>query len=364
MPDYILSSPSSLEMLQGSKITEQSPGFSLVQSPGNVSSSRLWRDVTRMSYRLRTAPMSPADLYLFELFVSRARARTFSFVEPNSRTHQDLLLGPAPDGTRTTFRAPICIGPGGTIPDPLVITKNGEILEETTHYTVHEVANLASESVALLDENYSSYVAIEGSGNSLSLQSQFSNSGEDCPRVTPAGTAQAAVRTKLAAGHSVQVEELEEYTTMAVMFEPISPARAYKVRASYHTAAQAFLGSSTASPADASSNGWKVFSHTATTVATTATITPYLIAQSSATTDDWFWTGFSVAPGDYDVWHLPSQAPMIIEFVSAPDEGDELRISCAGKRWTELSIDSPVEYSQDQSGRATVARITATENME
>ena len=69
--------------------------------------------------------------------------------------------------------------------------------------------------------------------------------------------------------------------------------------------------------------------------ATAPASTEYAIVNAYRTTDSalGFWIGcLALNCGDYDTWHLPSQAPGLVEFASAPTTRQRVTVAGTGAR--------------------------------
>ncbi len=371
MADFILPSPQWLKVLQGTRISSEAPGLFLDPSPGSVPSSRLWRDIERRRYTFTTGQMSPAQLAEFEWFIRQAAVNRFSYVEAETRTHTELPLGPAPDGSRQLFRAPIYVGSDpADLPD-VVITRDG-VPVDSSQYTLWPTANMIGGLIedspaknayaqASLGDPSSYFSITSGTTASTRWVEGFGQLSYRSIGVTPNGTG-ATLAIEQYAGLASDAAVDHDFTCICSFFSATDLASDYKISIRFYVD-DIFAGLDDSAVLSNDYEKWVLETHTAQ-IATSGSkheVVAGLLMNDATRTAEWFFDGFAICPGDYDTWHLPTQAPMLVEFNFQPSAGEDLRISCDGRRWAELALDGKIRYELDQSGRATAQVFQAVE---
>jgi hypothetical protein len=107
-----------------------------------------------------------------------------------------------------------------------------------------------------------------------------------------------------------------------------------------------------------------VVSVTATAPASTAYAATFIERNDTVGTDPFYVDCFALCPGDYDRWHLPSQAPGLIEFATAPASGARITATATGQRIARCRFEPGSRWSMRSPGHASSRSIRAIEVVE
>ena len=312
--------------------------------------ARTWGDFGRRTYELRPQSFDPATLTEFETFLHHV-AGGFCFIpETRSDTHYNAPCGALADGVRTTFRVPV-IAPTGT-----VVYADG-VAVNPADYTLHAAANLVAEAAAEC-----SNAALTNPSNGTDADSTIARHGSSSIEVTPAGSSKPALRpTTAVSGPAVG----EIYTAVVGILATASSAQNYRSQVGWYTDGSAWISNTNQADVSVAAGAWRVLSVTGTAPATTGKANSQIQRNDASGTDLFYVGAFALCPGDYTTWHLPSQAPGLIEFDTAPAAGVRVSITTSGKYLARCRLDAKsMQWAYNDDDRAQVRVVRAVECLE
>jgi hypothetical protein len=275
--------------------------------------------------------------------------------EPLSVFHQELVCGAITDGTKTAFELPINYP---TLPQIYV----NKIPALSSEYSIFPVANLLLGDGSVDPDDAADWT----SGNATdALQTGFGVLGQNSLKVTPDGGSSetftygvSATRPTLAAG--------AEYTAMAAVFETKSTPRTFRVGIRCYDLLGIYLATVWQTGYTTATYGaWTMLEASAiTTVANTVSGAIVVAEENNATTDVFYLDAFGIAPGTYNRVFIPSLAPGLIVFDTAPAANKRVTATATGKRLTRCRFNPGNAWSYSSVGHATVQAIQAKEVLE
>jgi hypothetical protein len=273
-------------------------------------------------------------------------------VEPLSETHRELICGGLGDGTKTTFPIPV------KTPTSVTVFVDG-VPQESSAYTVHSVANGLSADEFAAPNDADDFTFANGTD---SVVTGLSVTGLSCLKIVPTGTGtDTNGRPTPASGLSASPGDV--MTAVVAVLETMSSARSFEPTIRWYDSGGSSLSASSATASAASAGAWTIYSHSATAPASTARAAPE-IRETNDDADPWYVGAFAICPGDYDRWHLPSQAPGLIEFASAPASGARITATATGQRIARCRFEPGSRWSMRSPGHATSRSIRAIEVVE
>jgi hypothetical protein len=270
--------------------------------------------------------------------------------EVTSREHVDVLCSPFANGTRTTFSL------GVMDPSDVLVFVDGN--PQFSGFTVHTAANLLPGTTALPTTD-SSYVLNGAEAN----QGGFGCSGMTSLRVTPTAGGACYWYVPSAQSNGAPVTAGAIYTQLIAVFETKSSPRTFTPTIKWYDSTPSLVSTTTGSASVAVYGAWTIYAVSGTCPAT-AVWASSQVTEPGADTDPWFVDCISVAPGDYDVWHLPSQSPGVVEFDVAPAAGAVITASSTGKAITRCVLTPDSQWSISEGGNAKVRPLVAIESPE
>ncbi|RLE25616.1 MAG: hypothetical protein DRJ50_02600 [Actinobacteria bacterium] len=300
--------PIALQPLDGSGQGMFRPGLQVTDGATGYRYSRDWFEYNLRSYKWKLARMgaSTTKIGKFIAFLEHIRmgGEACWIREALSGTHRQMVCGPLGDGSQTTFVLPLF---GTSAPADLVLLVGGA---HTTGYTAHVKANLLTDDQANAVDGTT---GMEVHGSCAISQTPYPTAdGLTSFLVNPTGTAaNVGLKTTVTTRPAVNTER--EYTFMAAVWgagDVTLNGEFYDI--SYHQTGPTATTSETIV-----STGWTILSVSATSPADA--ITAHIEVIRTTSSDLNFHVGcLGVNPGDLDRWFLPSEAPMAIEFDTAP----------------------------------------------
>ncbi len=312
--------------------------------------SRFWSEYNLATYRGRLIDMdfSSTDIINLKAFLDhiQLQARPFWLIEPYVEEHKSVRCGGLADGTQTTFIVPIreYISIYGIYENEAYISPPS--------YDIRASSNLVAD-----DDTANAVEAIgdmvkEGAGGTISRDLGDSLDGPACFKRVQ--TAAANNGMKIAAQ---SLSGSTKYTFHAF----VKGIGTFKIRIIQNdsgdetTLSTGITGSATV---------WQQETVTIITEAGT-TAAEFQLIKVEAVTTTWFGACFGVAQGDNEKWFLPSVAPPLVEFASAPTEGGRVTASGNGKRMSRVALDSSgFSWSRRIVGHVYPQSFQATEVVE
>jgi hypothetical protein len=355
MADVAHTMPAAVLAKEGTTVGFARPGLQVTPFVSGRILTRDWHGYNIREYGIDPILFDASDTTLeeWETFWHQidGGAEAGHVVEAISGTHRKLLCGGLGDGSKTTFPIPV------VAPTSVTVFVNG-VPQESSAYTLHTAANM-------LDDNYANptdagdYSDTNGSDE---IVTGVSVSGLRCLKFTPDGVGSTEA---IANNTGVSVSVGESYTALAACLETASSARNFRVGIRWYDSGPSYLstswGTNTASP----TGTWTMYSSGANAaVASAAYARPVVQCYATGTTDICYHDCFAICPGDYTRWHLPSQAPGLIEFASAPAAGARITATATGQRATRCRFSPGTSWSLSSPGHAAVRSINATEWVE
>lgn len=272
-------------------------------------------------------------------------------VEPVSEIHRSLLCGGLGDGTKTTFPVP------ALAPTSVTVFVNG-VPQESSAYTVHSVANEASDALASCADD-ATYTVDNGTHADVT---GVSLDGLSCIKITPAGGAAPELR---GTSRITGITASTEYTSLGWVLCTNASAQNYRARILWYTSGASYISASAGSDvAIDSADGWTAVSVTATAPATAAEASVRVQRNDTSGTVPYYVDCLALNSGDYDRWHLPSVAPGLIEFATAPAAGARITATATCRRVTRCRFEPGSRWTLTSPGHAVGRSIRAVEVVE
>ena len=353
MADIAHTMPAVITALDGSTFGFERPGLQITPFDAGPHRSRDW-----LGYNLRAYDINPSlwqsgttALQEWSAFWHHIEGGggVGYIAESVSETHRDLVCGGIADGTQTTFPIPV------VTPTSVTVFVGG-VPQESSAYTVHSAANLASDNIAQCsNDSYS--VADVGS---RAVSTGASLDGLASEKVTPAGGANPSLHTTYITGVSVG----DVYTAVTGVLATTSGEN-YRAIIAWLTGAYAYIDAPAGSDVSVVAGDWTPLYVTATAPATAAVAIIYAQChEADPGTDPFYVDCFALCPGDYDRWHLPSQAPGLVEFATAPAAGARITATATGTRVSRCRFEPGSSWRVSSAGHAASRSIRAVEVVE
>jgi hypothetical protein len=351
MPQIIRHLPTFVKVLQTSTIFQENPGLQIGARGWAPTQARYWGGFEAREYDLATGPLTQAQLSEFHAVLDQIGGGLVAITEGESVFHRELLCGPGiADGSRTTFTVPLVSGSS--------VTPFQDGVPMSTGYTFHASANLIpSDGMA----DGSDATLLNSAGATDTDASGFALEGLESVKVSPTGGAN--VRQWIA-GIQIPVTAAEEYTGQAWVRLTNASAQNYRLILWWYESDQTYITNSNSGDFSLdAADGWAALFQTVTAPALAAWVLIDVQRNDTSGTDPFYVDCYSVAPGDCESWHLPSVAPGLLEFDTAPAEGTVISANGTGKRWARCHLEDPT-WTMDPGGRVRLSNLRATEALE
>lgn len=328
------------------------PGVQTVNYRNGRSHSRDYGSYTYKTYAIHPSIFTTDNALLaeWEAFWDQINGGEDEayIMEPLTLAHKLVPCGPITDGTRTCFPTNIVDLAGETVyVDGLPISSDD--------YTLHSAANVLSDDKYCVPTAVGDFTTNSGT-ETISAHTLF---GASSLKISQAGVATHYVYPN----DTITAAEGDTLTASVWIYETKASGRPLAIGFYWYTAADALIGSSVPVTADVPQYVWTNKSYTATAPATTAYARMRLTC-GAVTTGTYYATGFSASPGDYDRLWLPSVAPAVIEFDTAPAANSRVYVSGTGQRITRCRFDLDTRWTYQQNDNQQVSGIRATEVLE
>lgn len=276
-------------------------------------------DYSRRTVRLAFEEMpSTGDLLArYEAFLDATRlcVRPFWMKWPISRRVRLVAAGPLADGSRAAFPNPL---PGAS--DLLVL--RDEYPLNSANYTAHPCANLLTDNQAAATGGDVTEMSYEGSGGSVTYLFGDSKFGLGCWFYTNANTA---------TGHAIKLASTARAAvTAGGLYKLVAWVKgngSYRLEARWYNGAAANGSDTSMTPVTCYVTGWTLLEHNATAAPANTTHCELAIVRTSSSTGRFHADCLGVVPGQLDRWYLPSVAPGVIVFGTAPTAGERVYVS-------------------------------------
>lgn len=349
--------PSEVATGQESEFGLERPGMTATRFGTGKTITRVWSDRALGWYRLRPLMMDASGngRAKWDALVRNTAHGSvpFWFSEVLPGTHHDLLCGPVGDGSRTCFPMPIL----GSASEVMVL-KAG--VPQGSGYTLHQAANLLS------DDKYCAPVATADWGvnygsRNLSTHSHF---GPWSMSVEPGGSTACVFYPGIGGAEKVDVTPGDDITIMASVFDTKSGGRNFKFNALWYDGGGLANGTTYGGLMATTEGEWTILS--ATITATAGSAQAYFTLDDQTTDTSFFYVdAWAVAPGSYDRIHLPSLAPNVIEYTTAPAANVRTTSNATGVRLVRGRLDRDVQaLSMLSPGHATPGTLEIMEEPE
>jgi hypothetical protein len=332
------------------------PGLSMTPSEEGYSLTRVWSDMNLRSYELSPIMLDANDdgLRNMKHFLKQTTLGTSPFwlKEQVTGQHFGVPCGGLGDASADCFPIPFY----GSITDPVILIDE---VPQLSGVTIHSAANMLPDATAI-PTTTTSFILNGAEAN----QANFGLVAPYCTKITPDTVSTCRWYVPSADSNGAAVTVGNDYTVIVAIHETKASARNFRVGLRWYDATPAYLSTSRHAGEAATYGAWKVFSYTATAPASTAWVVPE-IQEPGADADPWFVGAAAICPASYDRWHLPSFAPNIAEFSSAPATGERITASGEGTALARCVLGRSVsEWSMISPGHATIRRIIANEEVE
>ncbi len=320
--------PTDLVMQDGSLFGLFRPGNVVTAYETGNYRSRSYFEYNLQQYGLRFTPNRYSDDAVEQMTALLDKVATnaspFWILEPVSRAHTG-VIGELTVSGATTYVLPLDAS--------TVYVLVGGIPDHTTK-TIHAAANLLTDAQANGEGGVTTGLDAYGSC-AISSVRWPALSGRSSILVDPTGTvANAGVNTNDASDRPT-VSPSKKYTVQA-SFLPTNGTDTFKVEGQYRTAAGATTGTAFSSSSTGTAGAWLHLRASATGAADAATLEIRAYRTTSSATN-YHVACLGVAPGDCGRWFLPSLAPRLVEFGTAPTAEQRLSFAAAScQRWARV----------------------------
>lgn len=349
MPEIAHTLPACIGVADGTSVASVRPGRQVVPFASGPVRTRARLARSLRQYELKPARLTSADhLEQWQAYLEHvALGGVVAWVpEVLSGTHRDLRCLPFTDGSRTTFVLPV-VAPTG------VQVFAGGVPVDSSDYTVHSTSNVLDEDEATCED-----VGLwTGQAADLSILPTISADGiaGSLEVVASAGNATAYLtdwKTGLTVG--------DVYTSAVAVLNADTVTHSMQAL-TYWYAGTSFISTKFGTAVDVAPGEWVVLTATGAAPATCDSARPAACMIDSISGDTYFFGAASFGPGDYDRWHLPPQAPGLIEFDSAPAADRLVTAAATGKRITPCALEPGSSWSTSSRGHALLQSIRAIE---
>lgn len=284
------------------------------KAAGGIQASSLL-EASKEAYRVKVSLEQDADeIETFRAFLRHVRGRLNPFwvVEPRPAStdgyyHQDVLVGWG-DASATAFHF------------PFYGTPTGSLLVDGVEATQTNLgaANQLTDAQASPGTGLTGLVVVNGSA-AITASRLKSYHGQESVLVTPTGAlTNYGVRTT-----NTAASPGDELTAIGWASGALT---SLKVRLQWVDGGGSPVGNDDSTGTTATAAGWTGVSVTATAPASTAAVQVYVYQVTSL--NEKFWVDcIGLCPGPYSDWWLPSVAPQVIEFSSAPGSAAKITAS-------------------------------------
>ena len=302
--------PIDLRPLDGSTQGVYRPGLEVTQFDSGYYGSRDWFEYNMRSYswRMSLFGSDTTKLAQYQAWLEHVRmGGGAAYVREALEDTAQRVLSPLGDGSRTSWVLPV--RSGATV-NGVLSTLDG--FYDATDYTTHNAANLLTDDQANAVDGTTGATAY---GTCTIAQAEYPvASGLTSFRVTHASAqATTGVQTTVATRPAVDTEQ--EYTFFA----------AFRGTGGVRVLGQFYDSGGTQTPAATNYTNTGTMTETGWTIVTVQATSPadaakaHIAASRSTSSDATFHIGcLGIIPGDLETWFLPSEAPMVIEFDTAP----------------------------------------------
>jgi hypothetical protein len=347
--------PAVITALDGSTFGFERPGLQITPFDAGPHRSRDWLGYNLRSYNINPSVWQSSTTALEEWSAFwhhiDGGGGVGYIMEPVSEAHRNLVCGGIADGSQTTFPIPV------KTPTSVTVFVDG-VPQESSAYTVHSAANLLGDDdlASCVDSaDWSTSNGSDATAAGVSLDGISSNkvipSGAGVPRMY-----HLAIKIS---GFSAG----ETYTGIVSVLPTAATSDNYRAELVWFTTGDAYISSSTSTYTATPPGAWTTYSITATAPATTAKAV-MAVQREDTGTEPFYGDCFALCPGDYTRWHLPSQAPGLVEFASAPAAGARITATATGQRVTRCRFEPGSSWSLSSAGHASSRSIRAIEDVE
>jgi hypothetical protein len=281
-------------------------------------------------------------------------AKVGYILEPISTYHPELVCGGLTDGTKTCFPIP-AKGVSGVI-----VYVNG-VPQDSSTYTLHTKSNLFDDDSQADPDDENEWTEFNGTNYNMDY---FAAVRQSSVKNVPAGNTLAQRRQWKTNSENAVVTAGETYTAMVAMFEASGTPRDSSAGFSWYQDASTANGNDSGSFTPVTGI-WNVWSYTDVAPAlTTLANVRVSMSDPGSQTVPWYFDAVALNPGDYDRWHLPSQAPALIEFNSAPATGQRVTVTCTGYRLARCRFDLGNSWTYGGPGHIYAGNLRAQEILE
>lgn len=339
MADIAYCLPAGIRFSQDARIGFTRPGVDRNSGFGPAQ-SRGWGNRSMRTYSLPLNQFNKSGDLLEEFLTFWDQigggGRVGYIMEPVSAVHYDLSCGPLGDGVRTTFPIPV------QDPSDVLIFKDGVI--QTSGYTVHARANVINDD-DIAACNVTSTTTVRASQATGSV---VDHSKEGLHSVY-ALVADSGIPYVWNAHNTAPVTAANDYTGVAAFCSEVASSIRVELYAYNNTTSTDYDDGTYVTTV---AGNWHVSSHTFTMPEYTDNLVVRVAEVISQNDVNYYVDCLAVCPGDYDRWHLPSQAPGLVEFDTAPASGVRITANATGQRITRVRFSSNPTFNLTGAGHA------------
>jgi len=354
MPQIEHALPADVTPLEGAKQGIYRPGLVTTRTDYGVGLSRAWSEYNLRSYEWTPSLFTSTsdDLEELEWFLHHVGVGSpFWVIEKLTGKHPRIVCGPLGDGSNDTFALPIY----GTATG-LVMFVDG--VPQASGYTNHAVANLVPDALAACsDETLWTDSLCEPYD-----QTGFTLDGSSSIRVVPDSGGNPSLTTVPSFSG---LSAAKTYTGMLAILNTAAATYQFQVKLNWRTVADANISTTDGTLTNCLYGVWTIITVSGTSPATTA-MARLAVERNEATNVDPFYMACAACnPGEYDRWHLPSRAPNLIEFATAPTVNQRVTAYAEGIRMARCRLDqTQVGWTLLSPGHTRPGRLVMHEQVE
>ena len=353
MPQIEHALPADVTPLEGAKQGVYRPGLVTTRTDYGVGLSRVWSEYNLRSYEWTPSLFTSTsdDLEELEWFLHHVGVGSpFWVVEKLTGKHPRLVLSPLGDGSADTIALPISGATTG-----LAVFAGGV---PTGAYTQHTTANLLTNSEA----ECSDQSEWSDPNSTLANRTGVCCDGNEAVKVTPDGANNPVVT---AVTSTAGLTAANTFTGMAAILNTSATTRQWRVSINWRTTADADISTTDGTLTNCPQGDWTIITVSGTSPALTAKARLKITRNENTDVGVFYFDCTAINPGEYDRWHLPSRAPNLIEFTTAPTANQRVTAYAEGIRMARCRLDqTQVGWTLLSPGHTRPGRLVMHEQVE
>ena len=346
--------PADLKPLDGAGEGVFRPGLRISQSATGHSSSNDWFEYNLRSYAWSLARFgsSTTKLQQWQAFLKNTRSGGDAcwIKEALPGIDPEAVLSPLADASRTSWVFPFEA-------TPTDVSIMGERVYLPADYTLHDAANILTDAQANAVGGVTTGMDDYGAVSIASVAYPVAD-GLTSFRVTPDA---AAANLGLETTTRPACDASQIYTFFAA-FRGTGDVR---LDGKLYNSGGTAVGSTASDTGTMTEDGWTIL--TSEHVGHADAVTAYLSAYRTTSADTIFHVAcLGIIPGDLTQWFLPSSAPMVLEFATAPATRTRITATGNGTRIVRCRMQAQrgSRWQRVSPGTAESAKFSAFEELE